>query len=448
MLMCLQFDTFLLCPTEKIVLYGEIKLEIRGKDFEVLHLLLQHPKRLVRKDIFLQEIWRDAIVEETNIAVCITNIRKALGEYSGTPLIETVRGEGYRLRVDVVEVKKETRRSDAQPEIHSITASAQRHKNKAGELQSQQYNAALNISRILTGNGWDMLRLSIITLSVILLFIGAIYYLMDATSEVFYFKPFLPGSFLLAIYIVVEAVRRLPIFREISRRAELESLKDVGTEIRNRSGYEVEEIEVHIVIRDLKGTCHVRWMNKNIKKARPGVTLSHIPGKLYFSRPDSSFVQWPTLSFKDQTKYEIEFIRQDSNFCEFHVVLNDFTGNSIGYEYTADAERAFYMSEEEIAGQQYPYEWFGIEAIFSAIERAVIKVYFPKGYHVNNIHPDACIGMRPIGTSDRLEVERIIAGFERGEGEASLVVEKPKFGYIYYLRWKPLPEALIRSINH
>ncbi len=487
MLMCLQFDKFLLCPDEKVVMCGEVRLDIRGKDFEVLHLLLRNPKRLVRKETFLQDVWNGLIVEEANIAVCIANIRKFLGAYSKRPLIETVWGEGYRLLVDVVEVNKEVRQSDIQPEMHSNSVLAQHHKNKASELQAQQYNAALNDSGMLTDKIWYWARVSTITMSVVFLCIGALYYL-NSTSETFYFKPFFPSLVFFGTYVVIELVRAFiaadwsmlrktnsntqqqeaeqtaaslqQVNIEHRERAELEttmaeqvkaSYQNVGAEIRNRCGYEVGEMEIEIVIRDSEGACHVRWAYRNIKKTHPDITLSHIPGKLFFTPPDSSFTKWPTLSVKDERKYEIEFLRQDSNLCEFHVKVKDLTDSTISFEYTSEANKAFYMSEEKLAAQQsYPFEWFGIGATFAAIERLIIKIYFPKGYYVSSINADACIGLRPSGISDRTEVDRIrnSDGFIRDESEASLVVEQPKFGYIYFLRWKPLPVALVKSISH
>jgi hypothetical protein len=221
------------------------------------------------------------------------------------------------------------------------------------------------------------------------------------------------------------------------------SLQEIGEEVRSRIGYEVGELEIHMVITDHHGTCHTRWIWRNIRKVRPDVALSHIPGKVFFSSPESSFSKWPTLSFKDQRKYEIEFLRKEKNYCEFQVKVKELTNNTLSYEFTADANEAFYMSEEELAGQKHSYEWYGFSMSSAAIESLVIKIYFPQHYQADNIYPGVCIGLEPTEFSDRAEVDRIISsgGFKNEAGEVSITVKKPKFGYIYFLRWRPSPAA-------
>jgi len=53
----------------------------------------------------MNEIWRDSIVEENNITVSMSILRKALGEDRVSPrFIETVPRKGYRFIADVTEV--------------------------------------------------------------------------------------------------------------------------------------------------------------------------------------------------------------------------------------------------------------------------------------------------------------------------------------------------------
>ena len=72
-------------------------LELTPKALDVLHYLLLHSARLVRKKELLEAVWSQSHVSEAVIKVCIREIRKTLGDEAATPrFIETVRSRGYR----------------------------------------------------------------------------------------------------------------------------------------------------------------------------------------------------------------------------------------------------------------------------------------------------------------------------------------------------------------
>jgi hypothetical protein len=121
----------------------------------------------------------------------------------------------------------------------------------------------------------------------------------------------------------------------------------------------------------------------------------------------------------------------------------------MSYEYIADVNKAFCMTEEELQEQPYEYEWFGYHVI-SAIETLIINVSFPDYYKPPYIQPDAYMGFFPTESSDNSEVERIIRekGFSIGNnGAVSLAVNRPKIGYHYCVRWKPLPRTLVEAMK-
>src|SRR6185436_13146721 len=60
------------------------------------------------KDELMREVWSDAIVEENNITVSMSILRKTLGEAHGTrQFIETVPRRGYRFVAEVTELSPE-----------------------------------------------------------------------------------------------------------------------------------------------------------------------------------------------------------------------------------------------------------------------------------------------------------------------------------------------------
>lgn len=72
-----------------------VALRIGTRAFDILELLIRHQGQLVSKEQILQRVWPDTIVEENNLQVHISALRKALG--SDRDLIRTIPGRGYLL---------------------------------------------------------------------------------------------------------------------------------------------------------------------------------------------------------------------------------------------------------------------------------------------------------------------------------------------------------------
>lgn len=70
-------------------------VRIGGRAFDMLAVLIAANGGLVSKNEMLRRVWPNAIVEENNLQVHMSTLRKLLGESRG--LIQTVSGRGYRL---------------------------------------------------------------------------------------------------------------------------------------------------------------------------------------------------------------------------------------------------------------------------------------------------------------------------------------------------------------
>lgn len=81
---------------------GTAPVSLPNKTLELLVLLLDRAPGLVSKDEILGTVWRDAVVEEGNIAFHVALLRKTL-DVGGAErsCIETVRGRGYRFVASV-----------------------------------------------------------------------------------------------------------------------------------------------------------------------------------------------------------------------------------------------------------------------------------------------------------------------------------------------------------
>lgn len=91
-------DTILDLDTREIF-RGEKLIELTTKEFDLLHLFMQNPKRVLSRDIIMEKIWGYDYSGESNVLeVYIALLRQKTEEYGHKRLIQTVRGAGYVLR--------------------------------------------------------------------------------------------------------------------------------------------------------------------------------------------------------------------------------------------------------------------------------------------------------------------------------------------------------------
>jgi TolB-like protein/DNA-binding winged helix-turn-helix (wHTH) protein/Flp pilus assembly protein TadD len=99
-----KFGPFSLDPQERILWRDGKALAVTPKVFDTLLFLVRNQGRVLSKDELLQEIWPGTFVEEVNLAVNISTLRKLLGENpQDGRYIVTVSGRGYRFVAEVRE---------------------------------------------------------------------------------------------------------------------------------------------------------------------------------------------------------------------------------------------------------------------------------------------------------------------------------------------------------
>ena len=100
-----EFGAFRLDPEEASLLRDGKPVPLKPKVFETLLVLVENHGRLLDKETLMRQLWQDTYVEEANLAVNVSQLRKALGQAEGGPqFIETVPRRGYRFVADVQEV--------------------------------------------------------------------------------------------------------------------------------------------------------------------------------------------------------------------------------------------------------------------------------------------------------------------------------------------------------
>ena len=78
---------------------GEEPVELTAREFSLLELLLRAPGRVLTRTQILEHVWGYDFDPQTNVVdVYVRRLRNKIDANADRPLIETVRGVGYRLR--------------------------------------------------------------------------------------------------------------------------------------------------------------------------------------------------------------------------------------------------------------------------------------------------------------------------------------------------------------
>ncbi len=102
---CYEFDFFRVEPRRRLLLRDGQAVALTPKAFDMLLALIERSGSVVEKDDLMTRVWPDTIVEENNLTVNMSALRKALGETAGERrYIVTVAGRGYKFTASVNKV--------------------------------------------------------------------------------------------------------------------------------------------------------------------------------------------------------------------------------------------------------------------------------------------------------------------------------------------------------
>ncbi|HKC87434.1 MAG TPA: winged helix-turn-helix domain-containing protein [Blastocatellia bacterium] len=102
---CYEFGPYRLATAEhRLYRHGEVVM-LPPKEFDLLLLLVQNPGQVMNRESLIKALWPNTVVEEANLNVHISALRKALSESAGEQhFIETLPRLGYRFIAPVTEV--------------------------------------------------------------------------------------------------------------------------------------------------------------------------------------------------------------------------------------------------------------------------------------------------------------------------------------------------------
>ncbi len=128
----LHFEGFVVLPGERRLLVAGSPVKIGARAFDLLLALVTARDRVVGKDELFERVWPGVVVEENNLSVHVSQLRKLCG----AQVISTVPGQGYQFTaasVDAGKVRRERRRRD-DVETDSLSGP---HAHPRGNMPSQ-----------------------------------------------------------------------------------------------------------------------------------------------------------------------------------------------------------------------------------------------------------------------------------------------------------------------
>jgi two-component system response regulator MprA len=98
----LEYGDMVLDPDAREVFRGDVRVELTTKEFDLLHLFMMNPNRVLSRDLIMEKVWGYDYSGESNVLeVYVALLRQKLEEHGHKRVIQTVRGAGYVLRGEV-----------------------------------------------------------------------------------------------------------------------------------------------------------------------------------------------------------------------------------------------------------------------------------------------------------------------------------------------------------
>jgi Tol biopolymer transport system component/DNA-binding winged helix-turn-helix (wHTH) protein len=160
-----EFGPFRLDPTERVLLREERPVSLTPKMFDILLFLVERNGQVVEKDELMCAIWPDTFVEEANLAVNISSLRKALSEApGGRHYIETVQRRGYRFEAPLKRIGEN--QTDSAVDAEESTGS------RSSSIRREVENSVVATSVI--GKMWRSSRVRLLALAIAIVVGGSL----------------------------------------------------------------------------------------------------------------------------------------------------------------------------------------------------------------------------------------------------------------------------------
>jgi adenylate cyclase len=100
-----KIDSFVLDTQKRCFFHEDRLIQLSSRAYEILYYLIEKKGEIVEKEDLLTRVWTDSFVEESNLAVHISALRRVLQEKKGeSKYIKTISGRGYSFVASVTEI--------------------------------------------------------------------------------------------------------------------------------------------------------------------------------------------------------------------------------------------------------------------------------------------------------------------------------------------------------
>ena len=98
----ISFGTFRLIPAQRLLLDGNRPVRLGSRAFEILVALVERAGEVVAKEELLARVWPRTFVDESNLKIQVSTLRRALGDgQGGQRYVLTIPGKGYNFAAPV-----------------------------------------------------------------------------------------------------------------------------------------------------------------------------------------------------------------------------------------------------------------------------------------------------------------------------------------------------------
>src|SRR5580704_4669324 len=114
----ISFGPYRLVAAQRLLLEGDKPVRLGGRAFDILTALVERAGEVVGKEELIARAWPQTLVEEANLKIQVSALRRALGDGQGDHrYIATVVGRGYNFVAPIR--KEEPPRASPSPTIAS-----------------------------------------------------------------------------------------------------------------------------------------------------------------------------------------------------------------------------------------------------------------------------------------------------------------------------------------
>jgi len=176
-----EFGVFRLDKNAGMLFVGNEPVKVAPKVFECLVLFVKSGGKIITKDDFFAEIWKDVFVEDSSLSYTISQLRKTLAEYDAENIyVETVPRRGFRFAAEVRKINRNTQIAG----VDEIVLERRTVEEVwIDEIEQMPTDSTLKLSPKPEKSFWKLSALMAILLIGIFAFAGSIWYFQKASAS-------------------------------------------------------------------------------------------------------------------------------------------------------------------------------------------------------------------------------------------------------------------------